>query len=51
MYIGIEIELLVKLNPMTAIKQIQSASKTCSMFFLEYGRRKSKDLEANLRPD
>lgn len=51
MILYVEIQLLVKLNPMTAVKRIQSASKTRSMFFLEHGRRKSKDLEANLRPD
>lgn len=51
LYMEIEIQLLVKLNPMIAVKQIKSASKTCSIFFLEHGRRKSKDLEANLRPD
>lgn len=51
LYMEIEIQLLVKLNPTIAVKQIQSASKTCGMFFLEHGRRKSKDLEANLRPD
>lgn len=51
LYIEIETLLLVKLNPMIAVKQIQSASKTFYMFFLEHGRRKSKDLEANLRPD
>lgn len=31
--------------------QLQSASKSCFLFFLENGRRRSKDLEANLRPD
>lgn len=31
--------------------QLQSASKSCILFFLEKGRRRSKDLEANLRPD
>jgi len=51
MILYIEIQLLVKLSCMTAVKQIQSASKICNMFFLEHGRRKSKDLEANLRPD
>lgn len=47
----IEIQLLVKLSPVIAVKQIPSASKICGMFYLECGRRKSKDLEANLRPD
>lgn len=31
--------------------ELQSASKSCFLFFLENGRRRSKDLEANLRPD
>lgn len=46
-----EIQQLMKLNPMIVVKEIQSTRKTHSMFFLERGRRKSKDLEANLRPD
>lgn len=51
MILYIEIQLLVKLDPMIALKQIQSARKTCGMFFLEHGRRKSKNVEANLKPD
>lgn len=51
MILYIEIQLLVKLSLVIAVKQIQSASKICGMFYLECGRRKSKDLEANLRPD
>lgn len=51
MILYMEIQQLMKLNPMIVVKQIQSTRKTRRMFFLEHGRRKSKDLEANLRPD
>lgn len=51
MILCMEIQQLMKLNPMIVVKQIESTRKNRSMFFLEHGRRKSKDLEANLRPD
>lgn len=51
MILFMEIQQLMKLNPMVVVKQIQSTRKTQSMFFLEHDRRKSKDLEASLRPD
>lgn len=51
MILCMEIQQLMKLNPMIVVKQIESTRKTRSMFFLEHGRRKSKDLKANLRPD